>query len=75
MDANDLVQTRCSCCDTPLFFPGSVLSKMRLPAVFCRRCWEQYDYKTLRQWFKLDMAIRHLHDLERRMNERARHAG
>lgn len=49
---------------------------MKLPAVFCDGCWEQYDFKTLRQWFKLDMAIHHLQHIEGRLNAQgARNAG
>jgi hypothetical protein len=68
MAADDLVPMKCTCCDVPLLYPSSILAKMKLPAVFCTDCWQQYDFKTLRQWFKFEMVIRHLQHLEGRMN-------
>jgi hypothetical protein len=77
MAAPDLVPVKCICCDVPLSYPASILKSMKLPAVFCDRCWGQYDFKTLRQWFKLDMMIRHLQHVEGRLNEvtGTRHTG
>lgn len=53
--APDLVTVRCQVCDTQFSFSLAVLVSMRMPSVFCDRCFKTYDFLTLRQWYKLDM--------------------
>jgi hypothetical protein len=60
------VVAKCVCCDTPLLLPATLLASMKLPGIFCKSCWRRYDDLTLRQWFKMDMVIAHLQELDRR---------
>lgn len=48
-------QARCQVCDTPFTFPIDILMSMRMPSTFCGRCFRNYDFLTLRQWYKLDV--------------------
>lgn len=53
--AGEMVVVKCHCCDTQFLFPQDILSRMRLPSTFCRRCFDQHDRLMLRKWFVLDM--------------------
>jgi hypothetical protein len=46
---------KCHCCDTQFLFPMEILTKIKLPATFCRRCFDEFPYLLLRKFFVLDM--------------------
>jgi hypothetical protein len=48
-------QVRCQVCDTEFQFPTRIIMTMRVPSSFCTRCFNTYDFLTLRQWYKLDV--------------------
>ena len=54
------VMVKCHVCDLAFPFAVQALQSMRVPSTFCKKCYETFDTLTLRQWFKLDMAIRQL---------------
>lgn len=66
-----MVQVKCHVCDSVFLFDAQALKAMKLPATYCRRCYNSYDHLTLRQWFKLDMAIRQLQAQESWIHEAA----
>lgn len=59
-----MMVVKCHVCDLQFLFPVNVLMSMRVPSTFCIRCYRTYDDLTLRQWFKLDMAIQQLNAQE-----------
>ncbi len=52
------LQTKCQCCDRPLLLAEKAVEGMTVAMVFCKSCFEQYDFLTLRQWYKLDAVIK-----------------
>lgn len=66
------VQVKCHVCDQPFLFSAQALQTMKVPGTFCKRCYETFDMITLRQWFKLDMAIRQLQAQEHWISEVSR---
>lgn len=49
------ITVKCHCCDTQFLFPGEILAQMKLPATFCRRCFDMFPFLLLRKFFVLDM--------------------
>lgn len=60
LNGGQMAAARCQVCDTPFTLPAEILSSMRVAGTFCMRCYKAFDMLTLRQWFKLDMAIQQL---------------
>jgi hypothetical protein len=58
------VMVKCHVCDMAFPFSHQAILTMKIPGTFCKRCYETFDMITLRQWFKLDMAIRQLQHQE-----------
>lgn len=60
MSTEPRIETICQCCDRPLTLEEASHARMQVPMVFCRGCFEEYDFITLRQWFKLSMVVQSL---------------
>lgn len=54
------VMVRCQVCDTQFPFPYHILAAMKMPSTFCGRCFNAYDFTTLRQWYKLDLLAQRM---------------
>lgn len=57
------VLARCQVCDMQFHFPHHILASMKMPSVFCGRCFSAYDYVMLRQWYKLDVLAQRVASL------------
>jgi hypothetical protein len=66
----EMVLARCHCCDTTFSFPKKILEGMKMPATFCRRCFDIFPLVALRKWFVLDMLYQQLQQLNYRMSVR-----